>query len=157
MVTDTLSESFDSLRAGKRIQSGQDSDATTTLVKFRFPSPGKVSPKSAWTTPDGVDLAVKFRFPSRGKAYPKRQAPCSGGRLRCFDSLPPGKRIQSPTKIQRQRHTDLYGFDSLRPGKCLQRCRDYRAPPDSRRFRFPSIGKVSPKIPYFTCKAKSLI
>ena len=117
------------------------------FFKFRFPSNGKVSPKEA--TKDKSEkpkvVSIPFQWESVSKAGKKETKECK--RQSSFDSLRSGKCLQR-TVISSSGSTSIICFDSLRSGKCLQRtdaAAMIRAINDPE-FRFPSIGKVSPKL-----------
>ena len=94
-----LKESFDSLRSGKCLQKYGYEDIGVAEIKFRFPSRGKVSPKScrmrrtklrsnsfdslragkclqSWNVGARITEHEKFRFPSDGKVSPKLTENC---------------------------------------------------------------------------------
>ncbi len=85
---------FNSLQTGKRIQSEKRKTPLKNLIYVSIPfkreSVSKEIPKRNFN-----GLSRKFQFPSNGKAYPKKnKRGFSYGKIRCFNSLQTGKRIQ---------------------------------------------------------------
>ena len=113
---------------------------------FRFPSLGKVSPKSLDNLNPKQRKAV-FRFPSLGKVSPKvnENEVLTDAKGKSFDSLRSGKCLQRP----KQENPDIviggkFRFPSL--GKVSPKVLNWNVLPEMEdEFRFPSLGKVSPK------------
>ena len=134
---------FDSLPTGKRLQRALEGLAYANNGGFRFPSNGKASPKPCFQV---IPIEpYEFRFPSNGKASPKVVLRSDKPWLRRRVSIPFQRESVSKDWVVANWITSL-GFDSLPLGKCLQRqsIRDYEI--KKIKFRFPSNGKVSPKV-----------
>ena len=143
----TLHKSFDSLRSGKCIQRCRpEARCYRDGNMFRFPSPGKVSPKGIWNglgCGDGISFdslrpgkclqsfrhivlpshTIRFRFPCTGKVSPKRDGIFYGETLIMIVSIPFDRESVSKEGKSEEKNT---------PDKPVV-------------FPFPSTGKVSPK------------
>ena len=135
---------FNSLQTGKCIQSCFGICRSGKLIKFQFPSNGKVYPKIEKTrSRQNSAYAIQFQFPSNGKVYPKSTSIRTVWLSNSFNSLQTGKCIQRIIMI-RYSITHIVSIPFKRESVSKVKALDLHYK-NAQLFQFPSNGKVYPK------------
>ncbi len=115
-------ESFNSLRAGKSIQSVNELTFEEFTRKFQFPSSGKVYSKELGKEKSKT-IVNSFNSLRAGKSIQRSKKREKGlPPIKCFNSLRAGKSIQrSEERIRKEEIRAKNRFNSLRAGKSIQR------------------------------------